>query len=75
MHEEGWKVLKPLLHYHQIPYRILLGDHKAAQKYGINNMPDTFLIDQRGRVAAAYRVGLVDKDDAEANIRAILCTH
>ena len=31
-------------------------------------MPDTFLIDRKGRIAAAY-AGLVDKDDVEANIK------
>lgn len=70
--EGGWKVLKPFLSGTQIPYRILLGDDTTAQRYGITNMPDTFLIDRHGRVAAVYRAGLVDKDDAEANIRAIL---
>jgi len=38
-------------------------------------MPDTFLIDREGRVAAAYLAGLVDKDDVEANIKAILSKH
>lgn len=72
MDEDGWKVLKPFLDDHPIPYRILLGNHEAAEQFGITNMPDTFLIDQEGRIAAAYRAGLVDKDDVEANIRAML---
>ena len=71
----GWKVLKPFLGDHKIPYRILLGDDATAKQYGITNMPDTFLIDQHGRVAAVYRAGLVDKDDVEANIKAILSKH
>jgi cytochrome c biogenesis protein CcmG/thiol:disulfide interchange protein DsbE len=70
--EDGWKVLKPFLADAKIPYRILLGDDGLAQRYGITNMPDTFLIDQHGRVAAIHRAGLVDKDDVEADIRAIL---
>jgi peroxiredoxin len=75
MDEEGWKVLKPFLHDHSIPYRILLGNQETAQQFGITNMPDTFLIDQDGKIAAAYRAGLVEKDDVEANIRAILSEH
>lgn len=75
MDEEGWKVLKPFLDNHPIPYRILLGNPETADEYGITNMPDTFLIDQKGRIAAAYRAGLVDKDDVEAKIRAILHKH
>jgi len=73
--EDGWKVLKPFLAEHQIPYRMLLGDDATAKRYGIDNMPDTFLIDRQGRVAAAYRAGLVDRDDVERNIKALLAKH
>jgi cytochrome oxidase Cu insertion factor (SCO1/SenC/PrrC family) len=47
----------------------------TAQRYGIQNLPDTFLIDRQGRVAAAYTAGLVDKSDLEANIMALLSEH
>ena len=70
----GWKVLKPFLSGTQIPYRILLGDDATAQRYGITNLPDTFLIDRQGRVAAVY-TGLVDKDEVEANVRTMLSEH
>ena len=43
-----------------------------AQRYGIGNLPDTFLIDRQGRVAAAYKEGLVDRDNVEANIKVLL---
>lgn len=69
--EDGWKVVKPFIRSAQVPYRIILGDNATAKKYGIENMPDTFLIDRHGRIAATY-AGLVDKDDVEANIRAML---
>ncbi len=69
--EEGWKLVKPFLETAKVPYRIVLGDNPTAKKYGIENMPDTFLIDRHGRIAAAY-VGLVDKDNVEENIRAML---
>ena len=72
MDEGGWKVLKPFLAEHQVPYRMLLGDDATAKLFGIENLPDTFLIDRRGRVAAAYRAALVDKDNVEANIKALL---
>ncbi|MGB6943955.1 MAG: TlpA disulfide reductase family protein [Bryobacteraceae bacterium] len=68
----GWKVLKPFLASHNVPYRMLLGDDRIAQRYGIQSMPDTFLIDRSGRVAAAYTGGLVDKDDVETNTKAVL---
>jgi cytochrome oxidase Cu insertion factor (SCO1/SenC/PrrC family) len=51
---------------------MLLGNDPTAQQYGIQNLPDTFLIDRQGRVAAVYMAGLVDKDDVETNIKALL---
>jgi len=69
--EGGWKVLKPFLADAHVPYQMVLGDDAIAKRYGIETMPDTFLIDRNGRVAAAY-TGLVDKDDVEANIKALL---
>ena len=71
MDEDGWKVVKPFLETAKIPYRIILGDQPMAKKYGIETMPDTFLIDRQGRIAATY-VGLVDKDNVETNIRTML---
>ena len=70
--EDGWKVLKPFLDDHKVPYQMLLGDKAMAQRYGITNLPDTFLIDRQGRVAAAYKEGLVDRDNVEANIKMLL---
>lgn len=68
---DGWKVVKPFIQSTNVPYRILLGNDATAKDYGIQNMPDTFLIDREGRIAAAYS-GLVDKDDVERNIQAML---
>jgi peroxiredoxin len=73
--EGGWAVLRPFLSEHKVPYQMLLGDDPTAERYGIKNMPDTFLIDREGRLAAAYIAGLVDKDNVEANIQAILSKH
>lgn len=72
MDEDGWKVVKPFLAETHVPYRMLLGDDATAKRYGIENLPDTFLIDQHGKVAAAYVAGMVDKENVEANIKAIL---
>jgi peroxiredoxin len=75
MDEGGWKVVKPFLAETHVPYRMLLGDDAMAKRYGVENLPDTFLIDRHGKVAAAYLAGLVDKDDVEANIKALLPKH
>jgi peroxiredoxin len=63
-------VVKPFLADTHLPYLMLLGgDDPTAQRFGIRSLPDTFLIDRQGRVAVAYRAGLVDKNDVEANIK------
>lgn len=70
--EEGWPVLKPFLAAHSIPYRMLLGDQPTARSYAIENLPDTFLIDRRGRIAAAYWATLVDPANVESNVQSLL---
>ena len=75
MDEGGWQVVKPFLAQTHVPYRILLGDNAIAQRYGIQNLPDTFLIDRQGRIAAVYKAGLVNKGDVDTNIRALISEH
>jgi peroxiredoxin len=72
MDDGGWTILKPFLASHPIPYPIVLADEDIAKRYAIDSMPDTFLIDRHGKVAASYRGQVVDKDAVEAKIRALL---
>src|SRR5277367_3953204 len=72
MDEEGWKVLRPFLEEHKFIYPMVLGDESMAKQYGVENLPDTFLIDRHGRVAAAYLARLVDRDDIEAKIKTLV---
>jgi peroxiredoxin len=72
MDEGGWKVVNPFLAGIKVHYPMLLGDKPTAEQFGINALPDSFLIDREGRIAATYKTGLVNKDDVEANIRALL---
>lgn len=69
--DDGWKVVKPFIETAKVPYRIVLGNDATAKLYGISNMPDTFLIDRQGRLAASYN-GMVDRDNIEKNIQAML---
>jgi len=69
--EDGWKVVKPFIQATSVPYRIVLGNASTAKAYAIEQMPDTFLIDRQGRVAAIY-VGMVDRNGLEKNIRELL---
>jgi peroxiredoxin len=70
--DKGWTVVKPFLAETHVRYRMVLGNDAMAQQYGIETMPDTFLIDRRGRIAAAYRGGLVDRQNVEDNIKRLL---
>lgn len=69
--DEGWKVVKPFIKAESIPYRIVLGNEATAKAYGIGSMPDTFLIDREGRIAAV-NVGMVDRSGLEKNIQTLL---
>jgi thiol-disulfide isomerase/thioredoxin len=71
MDEGGWPVLKPFLASAKVSYRSLLGNGSTARQYAITELPDSFLIDRQGRIAAIYR-GLVDRDNLEANIKILL---
>ena len=71
---DGWKVVAPFIKSAQVPYQIILGNDVISRAYGIENMPDTFLIDREGRVAAVYK-GMVDKQNVEENLRAMLMEH
>jgi peroxiredoxin len=67
----GWPVVKPFIKTARVPYRMLLGDDPTAKEYSIDSMPDTFIVDQKGGIAAAY-VGLADRDNVETNIQTVL---
>ncbi len=50
---------------------MVLAGKSTADEYAVTSMPATFLIDRKGRIAATY-IGLVDRNDVEANIKAVL---
>ena len=70
--EGGWPVLKPFLTENHVPYRMLLGNDATMQTFGLKGLPDTYVIDKKGRIAASYTGGVVNREDIEANIRAVL---
>jgi peroxiredoxin len=69
--EEGWARVKPFAKEHRIEYPILMADTATSKAFAIDQMPATYLIDKRGRVAAKY-IGVVDKADVEANLKTLL---
>lgn len=55
-----------------INYPVLFDDAKVADPYGgVDALPTTFYVDRNGKVIAAT-VGLVDRDEIEANIKKAL---
>jgi len=69
--DDGWDVVKTFLAANPLPYRIVLGNDGVANRFGITNLPNTYLIDRQGNVAAAWE-GMVDKDQVDAEIRKAL---
>ncbi|HLJ47614.1 MAG TPA: TlpA disulfide reductase family protein [Bryobacteraceae bacterium] len=74
MDGDGWKAINPYVAKTRVLYRILLGNDGVAEKYGVRTMPDSYLIDRQGRLAAIYS-GLVDRGNIEANIKTMLSEH
>ncbi|NUQ30277.1 MAG: hypothetical protein HOQ35_17405 [Acidobacteriaceae bacterium] len=54
-----------------VNYPIVMGNDGVIKSYGFASYPATFLIDKSGRIAATY-VGIVSKEDVEANIKRLL---
>ncbi len=69
--DEAWKLVRPFMASHKLNYPILMGDGSVVDAYGFPSYPATYLIDRSGKIAATY-VGVVDKNDVEANIKTLL---
>lgn len=69
--KEAWAKVKPFMAKSKINYPILMGYESLFKEFGLAQLPDTLLIDKNGRIAATY-VGIISKDNAEANISKLL---
>jgi peroxiredoxin len=53
MDDDGWKAVKPFMEKAKMNYSVMLGDEATASKFGgIDSLPETFLIDRKGGIAA-----------------------
>ena len=68
---QAWGKVKPFIAKSKINYSILMGNGSLFKEFGLTQLPDTLLIDKSGRIAAVY-VGLINKDNVEANITKLL---
>ena len=68
---EAWAKVRPFVSSNHVNYPIVMGNEAVIKSYGFASYPATYLIDKSGRIAATY-VGIVSKDDVEANIKRLL---
>ena len=69
--DEAWQKVRPFIAEHQVNYPIVMGNDAVIGSYGFQAYPATYLIDRSGHIAATY-VGVVSKDNVEANIKELL---
>jgi peroxiredoxin len=72
--DEAWLKVRPFIAKHQVNYPIVMGNDAVITSYGFEAYPATYLIDRSGHIAATY-VGVVSKDNVEANIKELLADH
>lgn len=68
---QAWPRVRPFMLKYKINYPILMGDQSLIDTYDLKAFPATCLIDKSGKIAAVY-VGVVSKDNVEANIKTLL---
>lgn len=68
---QAWDKVRPFLAKRGINYPILMGNESLFKEFGLNQLPDTLLIDKTGKIAAVY-VGVISKDNVESNIGQLL---
>ncbi len=71
MDETGWAAVTPYLQKAPVGYRIAVADRLTSERYEVKSLPATYIIDRKGRIAATY-IGLVDRNNVEANLKTVL---
>ena len=66
--EDGWAAVDPYFAKTHVTYPIALAERSTTADYAVKSMLATFIIDRKGRIAAIY-VGLVDRQNLEANLK------
>lgn len=69
--DAAWARVRPFVREHKVGYTVVMGDSRVTTDYDIQALPLTYLIDAKGRVAAAYN-GVVQRSNMEANIKTLL---
>lgn len=69
--EEGWEVVGPYVEEQGMNYKVVVGDEALAEKWGVEALPTTLILDRDGRVAA-FHEGLVSEATYENQILGLL---
>ncbi len=72
MDDEGWEVVKPFMREVGMNYRVVIGNDTVAEMYGnVESLPETFLIDHEGKIAAVH-IGLASRKEFEDEVAQLL---
>lgn len=71
MYGESPAMTRAFMEKAQMEYPVAVGTDAIGKQYGVTALPMTLLIDRRGRIAAAH-TGVVNRQEFEADIRALL---
>jgi cytochrome c biogenesis protein CcmG/thiol:disulfide interchange protein DsbE len=72
MDDEGWEVVKPFMKEVGLNYRVVIGNDATAEMYGnVESLPETFLIDRAGKIAAIH-IGLASRKEFEDEVAQLL---
>jgi len=71
MYGESPSLIRPFMAAAQMTYPVAVGTDAIGQRFHVEEMPLTLLIDRRGRMAYSH-AGVVDKDSFERNIESLL---
>jgi hypothetical protein len=63
--------VKAFVEEKKVNYPIVIDNVGLGEKYGLNAMPMTLLIDRNGKIAASY-TGVVDRHACESKLRSLL---
>lgn len=69
--DAGWKVVKPFIEEQKINYPVMIATDEVTNRYHVESMPTTLIIDKSGRIASMH-VGLGKKAEFQDEIEALL---
>jgi peroxiredoxin len=72
MDDDGWKAVRPFTESKKMNYPVVIANDRISDLFGgLKAIPQTFIIDRQGRIAAVH-VGLCAKGEYENDIQAVL---